>query len=131
MLILLFYFNNISLRLSEKKIVKGTPRNRTSTLPHRQHNHNLQAIASCWLLGGKLLGSMSHLILCCRSTFARSVNPTLFSALQRTSAFFRALQRSSAFFSVLQRSSALFSALQRSSALFSVNHRCLKIGLNN
>ena len=121
MLILLFYFNTISSRLSEKKIVKGTPRNRTSTLPHRQHSHNLQAIASCRLLRGKLLGSISHLILCCRSTFARSVNPTLFSALQRTSALF----------SALQRTSALFSALQRSSALFSVNHRCLKIGLNN
>ena len=121
MLILLFYFNNISSRVSEKKIVKGVPRNRTSTLPHRQHSHNLQAIASCRVLRGKLLGSISHLILCCRSTFARSVNPTLFSALQRTSALF----------SVLQRSSAYFSALQRSSALFSVNQRCLKIGLIN
>ena len=50
MLILLFYFNNISSRLSEKKIVKGTPRNPTSTLPHRQHSHNLQAIASLLLL---------------------------------------------------------------------------------
>ena len=122
MLILLFYFNNISSRLSEKKLLKELlgieP---CSTLPHRQHSHNLQAIASCRLLRGKLLGSISHLILCCRSTFARSVNPTLFSALQRTSALF----------SLLQRSSAFFSALQRSSALFSVNQRCLKIGLIN
>ena len=127
MLILLFYFNNISSRLSEKKIVKGTPRNRTSTLPHRPHSHNLQAIASCRLLRGKLLGSMSHLILCCRSTFARSVNPTLFSALQRTSALESITHlilccRSTFATSVIPTS---FSALQRTSALFSVNHRCL------
>ena len=31
----------------KNKIVKGTPRNRTSTLPHRQHSNNLQAIRKC------------------------------------------------------------------------------------
>ena len=41
MLILLFSFNNISSRLSEEKIVKGALRNRTSTLPHKQHSDNL------------------------------------------------------------------------------------------
>ncbi len=63
MLILLFYFNNISSRLSLKKIVKGTPRNRTSTLPHQQHSHNQQAFASCRHLRAKLLESITHLIL--------------------------------------------------------------------
>ena len=63
MLILLFYFNNISSTLRQKKIVKGTPRNRTSTLPHQQHSHKQQAIASCRDLRGKLLESITHLIL--------------------------------------------------------------------
>ena len=63
MLILLFYFNNISSTLRQKKIVKGTPRNRTSTLPHQQHSHKQQAIASCRDLRGKLHESITHLIL--------------------------------------------------------------------
>ncbi len=63
MLILLFYLNNISSRLSQKKIVKGTPRNRTSTLPHQQHGNNQEGIASCRRSGGKLLESITHLIL--------------------------------------------------------------------
>ena len=51
------------MNTTSKKIVKGTPRNRTSTLPHQQHSHKQQAIASCRDLRGKLLESITHLIL--------------------------------------------------------------------
>ena len=104
MLILLFYFNNISSRLSQKKIVKGTPRNRTSTLPHQQHSHKQQAIVSYRDLREKITRVNNSFDTVSLDQRLPHLSTPHYSAL----------------FSVLQRTSALFSVLQRSSALITV-----------